>query len=327
MRASSAKTARYDHDICVTFQISPNGSVQHYYHYLFGYLIPLVIAYQRVHKRRGLGSIYVRSCAILDAHTEALALEKLTILPREEHASLEQSSISPNNRTLLHLSVRGMDKPWLYRAEAILLARSFILKRLSAQIESFRQSTAMKFAGSSKKVLLINRDKPPKFYLTAESETKSAGAARRSLPNFDAIISKLNKQYGQVAGVHLEDMTLAEQISLFQMADIVIGQHGAALGNIIWCRSDASAVEIYPRMEEPRKRLHFERLAESLGLAYFEVQQNDIHAALDAEQLLATTAAIPKPPSREWTWKLILARKKIMMRLRSLVGRGPPPPT
>ncbi len=46
--------------------------------------------------------------------------------------------------------------------------------------------------------------------------------------------------------VWLEDMSLAEQIALFQQAKIILGVHGAGLTNIIHCRPGTLVVEFMP---------------------------------------------------------------------------------
>ena len=46
--------------------------------------------------------------------------------------------------------------------------------------------------------------------------------------------------------VWLEDMSLAEQIALFQQAKVVLGVHGAGLTNIIHCRPGTLVVEFMP---------------------------------------------------------------------------------
>ena len=46
--------------------------------------------------------------------------------------------------------------------------------------------------------------------------------------------------------VHLEDMSCAEQVVLFQQAKLVLGAHGAGLTNIIHCKSGTPVVELMP---------------------------------------------------------------------------------
>jgi capsular polysaccharide biosynthesis protein len=45
----------------------------------------------------------------------------------------------------------------------------------------------------------------------------------------------------------LEDLSVAEQISLFRTAEVVVSPHGAGLTNVMFCRPGARILEIFPR--------------------------------------------------------------------------------
>lgn len=66
--------------------------------------------------------------------------------------------------------------------------------------------------------------------------------------------------------VYLEDLSFAEQISLFNNARYVIGLHGAGMTNIIWCESGSRVLEIFP--SEPCRDCYWV-LANHAGLDYY----------------------------------------------------------
>jgi hypothetical protein len=97
----------------------------------------------------------------------------------------------------------------------------------------------------------------------------STGAERRSLQNHQEIARVLKEKYkDEFVNVILEDISLEQQISLFIGAQIVIGQHGAGLCNIIWMTkaSDALVIEFPPFMCDTFKnmcatmKLNYERM-------------------------------------------------------------------
>ena len=46
---------------------------------------------------------------------------------------------------------------------------------------------------------------------------------------------------------HMEDLSVEEQISLFNSAEKIIAPHGAGLVNMVFCSSPCQVFEIYPR--------------------------------------------------------------------------------
>ncbi len=136
-----------------------------------------------------------------------------------------------------------------------------------------------------------------------------AGIHRRRLSNEAALLDGLTARGFQV--VHPENLGLLEQIALFQDARLVVGVHGSALTNIVWCRDLAGLLELasYPsgiswRNTDP----HFSVLSRLLGARYQRLRATaeetvtpgdhmsdfslDPQTVLDAlDQLIAETGA------------------------------------
>src|SRR5262249_101125 len=92
--------------------------------------------------------------------------------------------------------------------------------------------------------------------------------------NFGTLRESLEATVGNVVTVILERATLAEQIALFSLADVVIAQHGAALANVVWCRSGARVIEIAPQAY--RSKI-FPSLSKIVGVDNSHAQQGGIH--------------------------------------------------
>ena len=65
-----------------------------------------------------------------------------------------------------------------------------------------------------------------------------------------------------------EKLSLEKQIYLFNKASIILGAHGAAFTNIIFCKPGTKIIEIIPANHPNRK---CERISKILGLKYFRI--------------------------------------------------------
>ena len=98
-------------------------------------------------------------------------------------------------------------------------------------------SNTLKLTESPYKVLLIERGKT----------NPDAGAHRRFLSNHKSLETRLSKFFGPIfKNVILEGLTIDDQVSLFMNAEIVIGQHGAGLCNIVWMNKTNCLVIEFP---------------------------------------------------------------------------------
>jgi hypothetical protein len=95
---------------------------------------------------------------------------------------------------------------------------------------------------------LILKESPYKVLLIERGNSKpGTGAHRRFLPNHKRLEEKLSSYFGSIfKNVILENITIDEQVSLFMNTDIVIGQHGAGLCNIVWMKNPKSLVIEFP---------------------------------------------------------------------------------
>ncbi|WP_424100576.1 glycosyltransferase family 61 protein [Moorena producens] len=71
----------------------------------------------------------------------------------------------------------------------------------------------------------------------------SRSQSSRKIVNEDDILQILKKYNFEV--IHCERMSLAEQISLFSEAEVVLGPHGAGIYNQVFCPSGTTIIEIY----------------------------------------------------------------------------------
>ena len=261
------------------------GSAEHYYHFLHGFLLPLVNWHFQDRKKHHQ-KIVVRSCAIMDTHIESLNLPGVTVINKELHAAYKYFH-------KFHVSIRGYDTPLTDSSRELLSARNLLLKHMLTANELTNANPTSSYL-ETPKVLVINRGNPDPFYASEDCERQRAGNQRRSIPNFDQLVASISHLNPRV--ILLENLSLAEQIKLFNSFDVIIAQHGAALANIIFCNQNTAIIEITPKpkmKELNRKGDYFKLLSDQMGLKFFRIRQRNSHANVNLNQfLIAVEAAI-----------------------------------
>jgi len=116
-------------------------------------------------------------------------------------------------------------------------------------LKDFQQRIAVRYAdagGRRKRRLLVARRGPTrKIY---------------NIKQVEAFLSKYDFET-----VYLEGMRVVDQILLFQSAEFVIGPHGAALTNLLFCQPGTKVIEFMPSVE---MRPFFWLISEKLDLVY-----------------------------------------------------------
>ena len=230
-------------DICVHLTIANTvGSVEHYFHFLLGFFIPLVRHLAGSALDRRIGEVLVRSCGPMDSHLLALGDPRIVILDKSAHDAARGLATTERQRFKL---IRGYDKPFRFDRAVFVWVRDLMLARSDVQDEIAKAPA--EWQSKRERILLIRRGPPDPFYLSRKAEVPGAGTSRRSIPNQDKLRRALADRFGDVVDTALEGLSLSRQIALFHLADIVVAQHGAAFANLVWARRSTRVVEIFPR--------------------------------------------------------------------------------
>ncbi len=252
------------------------GSVEHYYHFLLGYLLPVALWQRREEKRR----FFVRDCGPLNRLFGELASRwNLGFLSPDEHR--DECVLGGASYVV------GMDQITRYNANSLESATRNVTQALGLaewSVPQFEMPT----------ILVVERGKAHPFYASSRSESSTSGIDRRSLPN-QAEMSSALEDLGHVQVVQLEDASLAEQVRWFGQADVVVAQHGAALANIVWCRPGSGIVQIDPT---DRGRT-FSRLAETMGCSSEWIRQDSNHAAVCVKTVRKSVEDLLRARSRQ----------------------------
>lgn len=246
-----------------------SGSPQHYYHFLLGFLLPLINTIFITFKGSEDTHFYVRSCGPMDRHLNSLKIPNLIVV------SLEEYSICLENNEFKKFEVYGYDNPSLYIKPHFTSAVNLIKSRFCL-VDCIPKAKGH--------ILFVNRSLDL-FYNSTQSEIQTSGVQRRSLPNFQSIVIDFKNIGLEVTTAVFEFKNLYDQIKLVMNADIIIAQHGASLANIIFAREGTKIIEIIT--EEFVSKSIFSKLAHQMNLDYRHVIQESIHADVEANQIIS----------------------------------------
>ena len=123
---------------------------------------------------------------------------------------------------------------------------------------------------------------PPVLSLTAAARTEGhvlyldregARGGAREVRNKDEVLRVLVEVFGadRVIIFRAHEHSVRNTAALFSRAALLLGPHGAAFQNMLWCRPGAALVELYPRGMLPLAYQYHWALAQDLSLAYWVV--------------------------------------------------------
>lgn len=209
----------------------------------------------------------------MDRHLAALGWKNLVILDRQSH--LDFPATFQGN--LKCIALDGMDLIPDYQFRTFTKAASYLCKRFGIRTNCENPG-----------ILLINRGESDRFYQETQAEIPGSANLRRSLPNITDIYAELEKLDVKVTMRQLEHASLAEQINLFQNASIIIFQHGAVMANLVFCKPNATVIEILPENSDPIVVDMASTLCQGLVLKYARIPQQANHSAVDPQLVLQT---------------------------------------
>ena len=248
-----------------------HGSVEHYFHFLLGFCVPLVHFHLSAERPSEAIPLAVRECGPLTPLIAELHLN-LRAQPLEE---FRQSQGEPPLAVLA-----GYDSVDRYERPVFDEFKSYVAT-LASQHASPRKRPA---------TVLIERGPAPAFFMSKSAEIGGWGTSRRAIGNHGELRSALAQRMSQLQNIQLEGRSLLDQFALFQSTDILIAQHGAALANVIFMRSGSHVIEILPKDQALGRDL-FAALARTMDVGYTVVDQDGGFAPVDIGAVLE---AIPK---------------------------------
>lgn len=262
------------------------GSVEHFYHFFLGYLMPVIVWQERT----GTEAFTVRDCGPMNPWFSLVRPgTDLDFMP--PGVMLERALTRRQEMQILH----GWDDPTrFHRASLDTFVRAV----------KGRVGPGARVDSNGPRITLLERAPSPDFYLSAAAETHGSGADWRSIPNTAALAQAL-ASVGVVSVLDTAACSPVQQVHSLMGTDLLVAQHGAGLANMVWMPSGSSVLEIKPPLAPTINEI-FASLASARGFNHLSVEQLDDHAPIDiesvvraAERMLASPGAfIPPMPGR-----------------------------
>lgn len=266
------------------------GSVEHFYHFLFGYLLPFL---DLCHPLRGHRRFLLRDCGPMNRILRELDGFDIGQLPAWMVFGTLVGT-NPSLGAIPKVIVPGFDAPEAYDAARFRRLRALLPDLFAARLAEAAARHPQ--ARSDRLVLVIDRAAPDPFYATPRAEQRGAGAAVRSIPNIAEVHAAIAARHETML-LRLESLPFLDQVYLFSRAWRVVGQHGAGLAHMLWAREDAALVEAIPSPDgvPPDKvdyAAFFRGICRALGMRWQGILQDDNHAPLQPERVLEGLAAL-----------------------------------
>lgn len=255
-----------------------NGSVQHFYHFFFGYFMPVLL----FRERTGLDAFAVRDCGPMNPWFELLAPDT-DIEFMSPGVMMHRVLTNRQENTILH----GWDDPTRFHRRSLRLFADAVMARVDVKLPTSHSV-------SRPRILLLERRPSPEFFFSAQSEVYASGTDYRSLPDLELLKQALDP-LGDVAVVDSAALSPAEQVRQFAAVDLLVAQHGAGLSNMVFMSPNAGVVEIKPPLQKTVSAI-YSNLASAKRLDYTAVAQSSDHAAVPAEAVAGEAARLLSRP-------------------------------
>jgi len=243
-----------------------DGSVQQFYHFLLGYLMPLSLWLDRKPSEQ----VLVRDCGPMNIWLDAMGGEtRLETIPTGSALH-----VVVGNR-MKHTVLQGLDDPAKFKSKTLVKGAVSIQMRLGMDPILSSKEPA---------ILVIDRATSEDFYHQNGSETEMSGKERRHIPN----LKHLPDIYSGVIPMKVVDLARLSprhQIQVAKESSTLIGQHGAGLAHMLWMEPGSHIIEIAPPLPTQVQEI-FSRLAKTLGHSYTRIPQQGVHAQIDLELIL-----------------------------------------
>lgn len=144
-----------------------HGSVEHYYHFLLGYLLPLC-AYL-ADEKGGASLLLARSCGPLSRLVDELQIPGLLLCERESHAAYLDKAQDLGLQVIDIFGVDGRSYEDDIRAPVVDWGSRYIKDRLADTIELHRRQLKSQWPASPR-LLVIERSNPDPYYFSSLTE-------------------------------------------------------------------------------------------------------------------------------------------------------------
>lgn len=287
--------------------ISNEGSTQHYAHFLLGCLIPLILYITKYNPEKVILKINIKNMINIinevfdNVETNYVDIPKnycndmfsyydyyirLYKNPKNNEKLLKAFDLFNDYFYLKYKNIVFDLQKYKFLKKQYILGKLDKIKKNEFKILKYkRYSNILKINKNkiihfflnhpkyknkyNKKIVLIERLKPVIF---ENNIIECFGGQRRIIHNHNEIKKVLEKKYGNdFLNIVLDRLSIFDQFDLFYNAEIIIGQHGAGLTNIYFCKNNVKIIEITPKYNNNNN--WFKNLSQFLEYNYINIEQ------------------------------------------------------
>lgn len=242
---------------------SLHGSITHYFHFFYGVLIPLIIVHiDNVFKKKKIVYIIGDDLGNMLRILLEIPIDIKLKMFVDENVKFETKYLKPMDihPTLNKHDIKKVKKGWasnltyeIYKKVNIFM--KYCIEKYNLNLCDFTNKEKEK---SKKNILIIERKKQHGFNTIKYEKNsytdimKTSGSERRSIINHEEIVKLIKKHFGKkynIINISTEYMSIYQQYILFNNADIVFAQHGAALANILFMKEKKDVIEIISKVK------------------------------------------------------------------------------
>jgi len=168
-----------------------------------------------------------------------------------------------------------------YGINYVIATKDNTLKRYAGNYSKIYPSTNdIKFLHSYNRqhFNMPKRTSPTRLYITRRNEKQ------RRIINEDRLIDQL-VAYGFLI-VDPGEHSYADQVKMFRSAEIIVGAHGAAFSNLVWCNKSVKVIELNGNKDV---RWHFAKISLTLNFEYklfIGTTVDDIYFQIDEKKII-----------------------------------------
>lgn len=277
---------------------SLHGSITHYFHFFYGVLIPMILEHIKNKKNNEqisfiIGDDLGNMLKLLLQIPFNLNLKNY--VKNFDELDIETKFLSPMD---IHPAVTKNDLKLIKKGWAQILTFEIYKK-----INIFMQNCITKYEINlfsnnynnnnneiKKKIVIIERKKQKGFSTITYDKNeytkimKTSGSERRSIINHNEFVNLIKNYFGnnyEIINISTEYMALFEQYTLFNEADIVFAQHGAALANILFMRENTNVIEIVSKIKLDAKEDWFKPISTTCKVNHYQYITEQEHTEIN----------------------------------------------
>lgn len=196
------------------------GFLFHYGHFILDFALP----FYKHYTAQSISKLYT---------TSQCALGTMNVVCQQIYPDVQVIN-TPSPPTVPTLTVNGYCRLNFHEGDLkkeVLLFHEYVISRAN--------ELCVDTKGNWPSIILIERG------VVTLHQRHANGATRRSIKNHQALKSTIKARYGaDFDNVILEKMDFFKQVLYFYNAQVIIGQYGSGLINVLWSRSQSYCIEI-----------------------------------------------------------------------------------